>query len=107
MEYICKNKCFYRNRLWRPGDSLVAEDDEAVPYHFEEASRVLSAPKKVVDEEPKTFSEAAKIDPVIKEMQRTIDAENAVAGETEKPDNQQLIPKKKRGERRRSLRSKA
>lgn len=46
--YVCTRTCFYRARLYRPGDSLSAEGK--VPDHFQ---RLSPQPKKETPPAPK------------------------------------------------------
>jgi len=34
MKFICINKCFFKNRLWLPGETLEAKAAEEVNRHF-------------------------------------------------------------------------
>ena len=56
-KYICTEKCYYKKRLWTPGESLESDDSD-VPKFFSkesEASKKIK-PKKPV-EEPKTMKD--------------------------------------------------
>ena len=58
-QYVCKTKCFFRNHLWTPGDTLASTPGEVVPEHFVVAEKYV-APVVVTVAEPKTMSEYAK-----------------------------------------------
>lgn len=59
MKYKCIRKCFYRNRLWSPGETLDSTPGEKVPHHFETA-RLVKVEVKMEEAEAKTFSAMQK-----------------------------------------------
>lgn len=56
MKCFCKTKCFFKARLWSPGESLEIGADEEAPEHF---SKQAPAPASAEKEGPRTFSEMA------------------------------------------------
>lgn len=58
-KYVCKVKCYYRARLWTPGEILTKQKiDEKVPSHFVKLGTPGAAAKAPqAPDEPKTFSE--------------------------------------------------
>lgn len=54
----CVKKCFFRDRIWEPGETLVPSPGEKVPPFFQDSM----TPKKIkpVQAEPKTLSEMTK-----------------------------------------------
>ena len=56
-ELICINKCFFRNRLWVPGETLEPRKGEQVPKHFKQKADLQQKEKRLVKDDPKTFHE--------------------------------------------------
>lgn len=76
-KYVCVTKCFYRGRLWVPGESLAPETPtEKVPHHFKLKGEV----------KPKVEPQAPKAEPkTLHEMQADSDkAETAAVAAHEK-----------------------
>ena len=53
--YECIRKCFYRNRLWVPGEILELSAGKEAPGHFELREGEGEVKPKPKPEEPKTF----------------------------------------------------
>lgn len=53
--YICHTKCYWKDRLWYPGDTLAVSPDKAseVPRHFKPLVPVL--PRSNIDLEDRAF----------------------------------------------------
>lgn len=58
--YTCIQKCFFRNRLWTPGEKLKALPDEKIPRFFKAGEVKIEKP--VVPEGPKTLSGVQQAD---------------------------------------------
>lgn len=52
--YTCVKKCFYRDRLWTPGEKLKVVSGTTVPAHFK--SGEVKIEKPVEKEGPRTLS---------------------------------------------------
>ncbi|MFZ8932383.1 MAG: hypothetical protein ACO2ZP_00605 [Bacteriovoracaceae bacterium] len=64
MKFICKKECFYKDRVWGVGETLLLSDsekEENIPEHFVKNAIV----EEVIEEpEPKmTLSEVGKSSP--------------------------------------------
>lgn len=55
--YVCRTKCFHRNRLWKVGEIFEPMPGEMVPKHFVEKSAYKPEPVKPVPQDARTFSE--------------------------------------------------
>lgn len=56
VKYKCVKKCFYRNRLWVPGETLVPEEGEKLPKHFKVA-KTVKVEVEVSEEEAQTLKD--------------------------------------------------
>ena len=65
MKFTCKNRCFYRSRLWRPGETLVAKPGEKVPHHFTEVGGAVAAVNQAKPSEPVALSQMIEKEAVI------------------------------------------
>lgn len=59
MELVCKVKCYFRGRVYVPGEKVSFKDGERVPSHFVEKSKYVPAPEPK-GKEIKTFTELTK-----------------------------------------------
>ena len=51
IKYVCVKACFYRDRLWAPGEILEPVDGETVNKHFKPISAIEpEKPEEVVTE---------------------------------------------------------
>lgn len=55
--YICKTKCFFRNRVWYPGETLEVSEGEQAPVHFVAKAEYKPDLRKQPPSDPKTFAE--------------------------------------------------
>ena len=56
MKLVCVEKCFYRNRLWTPGEFISpVSEDEKLPRFFVEKGKVTVKEAVKIQETPKTF----------------------------------------------------
>jgi hypothetical protein len=60
MKYVCKEKCFFRKRLWKPGEVLAQLGDEKLPKYFVKKGEEKLVKPVLKAEEPKTMSELHK-----------------------------------------------
>ena len=56
--YVCKKKCFFRDRVWSVGETLQAKQDE-VPKHFVLKEKYVPEEKEV-PQDPQSLSEFQK-----------------------------------------------
>lgn len=57
-KFTCIKVCYYRKRLWKIGEKLVANEGENVPHFFKSGdAKIEQAP---VPEAPRTLSEVQK-----------------------------------------------
>lgn len=59
MELVCKTKCYFRGRVWKPGEKISIGELEQVPPHFVKREKYKAEVKPEV-KEMKTFSELNK-----------------------------------------------
>ena len=61
-KYKCIKKCFFRSRVYKPGETLAPVEGEVVPKHF----KLIGGKEEVVeekpegDEAPQTFKDLAE-----------------------------------------------
>lgn len=57
MGAVCAKKCYFRKRLWKPGEPLELKPGEPLPKHFIEKEKYKAPGKPKEPDEPKTLSE--------------------------------------------------
>ena len=72
-KYVCKVKCYYLNRLWKPGvpgsiepDVLITDRDDVPKDWFTAAGPANSAAKKAAASNAKTKAKASEKAPPVK-----------------------------------------
>lgn len=58
--YVCQKKCFFRNRVWLPGETLQPHPNEVLPKHFVDKGAYKPDVKKIPPTDPKSLAEWSK-----------------------------------------------
>jgi len=57
MKYICKNKCYFMDRIWEPGETLALPEGKEANKHFKPYD-----PKKATEQEDKSVEAGTLLD---------------------------------------------